>query len=67
MSIEENVQIVKDWFAAVGSEVQRLQALSDKDIEWGDNTVSLAIPFRTAEAFGKSRITIASSARTSAT
>ena len=34
MSIEENIQIVKDWFAAVGSDMQRLLALSDKDIEW---------------------------------
>ena len=34
MSIEENVQIVKDWFAAMGSDMQRLLALSDEDIEW---------------------------------
>jgi hypothetical protein len=34
MSIEENVQIVKDWFAALGSDMQRLLALSDEDIEW---------------------------------
>ncbi len=34
MSIEENVQIVKDWFAAMGSDMQRLLALSDDNIEW---------------------------------
>jgi hypothetical protein len=34
MSIEENVQIVKDWFAAMGSDMQRLLALSAEDIEW---------------------------------
>jgi uncharacterized protein len=34
MSIEENVQIVKDWFAAIGSDMQRLLALSDENIEW---------------------------------
>jgi uncharacterized protein len=34
MSIEENVQIVKDWFAAMGSDMQRLLALSDENIEW---------------------------------
>ena len=34
MSIEENVQIVKDWFAAMGSDTQRVLALSDEDIEW---------------------------------
>ena len=34
MSIEENVQIVKDWFAAMGSDTQRVLALSDEDVEW---------------------------------
>ena len=34
MSIEENVQIVKDWFAAMRSDMQRLLALSDDNIEW---------------------------------
>ena len=34
MSTEENVQIVKDWFAAMGSDMQLLLALSDEDIEW---------------------------------
>src|SRR5664279_1674589 len=34
MSIEENVQIVKDWFAAMGSDMQRLLALSAENIEW---------------------------------
>ena len=34
MSTEENVQIVKDWFAAMGSDMQRLLALSDENIEW---------------------------------
>jgi uncharacterized protein len=35
MSIQENVQIVKDFFAAVGSgEKQGLLALSAEDIEW---------------------------------
>ncbi len=34
ISIEENVQIVKDWFLATGSDMQRLLALSDEDIEW---------------------------------
>ena len=34
MSIEENVQIVKDWFAAIGSDMQRLLELSDENIEW---------------------------------
>ncbi len=34
MSIEENVQIVKDFFAALGGDLQRLLALSDEDIEW---------------------------------
>jgi ketosteroid isomerase-like protein len=34
MSTEENVQIVKDWFAAMGSDMQRLLALSDEKIEW---------------------------------
>ena len=33
MSREENVQMVKDWFAAIG-DMQRLLALSDEDIEW---------------------------------
>ena len=35
MSTEENVQIVKDFFAAMGSgDKQRLLALSAEDIEW---------------------------------
>jgi uncharacterized protein len=35
MSIEENVQIVKDFFAAVGSgDKQRLLSMVAKDIEW---------------------------------
>ena len=34
MNIEENVRIVKDWFAAMGSDMQRLLALSDEEIEW---------------------------------
>ena len=35
MSIEENVQIVKDFFAAIGSgDKQRVLALVAEDIEW---------------------------------
>jgi hypothetical protein len=35
MSIEENVQVVKDFFAAMGSgDKQRLLALVAEDIEW---------------------------------
>src|SRR5580692_2402953 len=35
MSIEENVQVVKDFFAALGSgDKQRLLALVAEDIEW---------------------------------
>jgi ketosteroid isomerase-like protein len=35
MSVEENVQIVKDFFAALGgSDRQALLALTAKDIEW---------------------------------
>jgi ketosteroid isomerase-like protein len=35
MSIEENVQTVKDFFAAIGrGDKQRLLALSAEDIEW---------------------------------
>ena len=35
MSIEENVQIVKDFFAAMGGgDKQRLLALAAEDIEW---------------------------------
>ncbi len=35
MSIEDNVQTVKDFFAAVGSgDRQRLMALCSEDIEW---------------------------------
>ncbi len=35
MSVEENVQVVKDFFAAVGSgDTQGMQALSAEDIEW---------------------------------
>ena len=35
MSIEENVQVVKDFFAAMGSgDKQRLLALVVEDIEW---------------------------------
>ncbi|AXF16796.1 nuclear transport factor 2 family protein [Paraburkholderia caledonica] len=41
MSIEENVQVVKDFFAAIsGGDQQRLLKLCAKDIEWiipGDN------------------------------
>jgi ketosteroid isomerase-like protein len=41
MSIEENVQVVKDFFAAIsGGDKQRLLKLCAKDIEWiipGDN------------------------------
>ena len=35
MSIEKNVQVVKDFFAAIGSgDKQRLLALTAEDIEW---------------------------------
>jgi ketosteroid isomerase-like protein len=35
MSIEENVQVVKDFFAAIGSgDKQRLLALVAEDVEW---------------------------------
>ena len=35
MSIKENIQIVKDFFAAIGSgDQQRLLALVAEDIEW---------------------------------
>src|SRR5271165_3451679 len=35
MSIEENVQVVKDFFAAIGSgDKQRLLAVVAEDIEW---------------------------------
>ena len=35
MSIEENVQLVKDFFAAIGTgDTQRLLALVAEDIEW---------------------------------
>jgi uncharacterized protein len=34
MSIEENVQIVKDFFAAMGGDKQGLLALAAEDIEW---------------------------------
>jgi ketosteroid isomerase-like protein len=34
MSTQENVQIVKDFFAAMGHDRQRLLALSAEDIEW---------------------------------
>ncbi len=34
MSTEENVQVVKDFFAAMGGDRKRLLALSDSDIEW---------------------------------
>jgi uncharacterized protein len=35
MSIEENVQIVKDFFAAIGrGDMQAVQALCAEDIEW---------------------------------
>jgi len=35
MSIEKNTQVVKDFFAAIGSgDKQRLLALSAEDIEW---------------------------------
>ena len=34
MSTQENVQVVKDFFAAMGGDRQRLLALSAEDIEW---------------------------------
>src|ERR1700710_880385 len=35
MSIEENIQVVKDFFAAIGSgDKQRLLSLVAEDIEW---------------------------------
>jgi uncharacterized protein len=34
MSTQENVQIVKDFFAAMGGDRQRLLALSAEDVEW---------------------------------
>jgi uncharacterized protein len=35
MSTEENIQVVKDFFAAIGSgDKQRLLALSAEDLEW---------------------------------
>jgi uncharacterized protein len=34
MNIQENVQIVKDFFAAMGGDKQGLLALSAEDIEW---------------------------------
>ena len=34
MSIQKNVQIVKDFFAAMGHDRQGLLALSAEDIEW---------------------------------
>jgi len=34
MSTQENVQIVKDFFAAMGSDKQGLLGLSAEDIEW---------------------------------
>ena len=34
MSIEKNVQVVKDFFAAMGHDRQGLLALSAEDIEW---------------------------------
>ena len=34
MSTQENVQIVKDFFAAMGGDKQGLLALSAEDIEW---------------------------------
>ena len=35
MSTEENVQVVKDFFAAISrSDRQAVQALSDEDIQW---------------------------------
>jgi ketosteroid isomerase-like protein len=34
MSIEENIQIVKDFFAAMGGDKQALLALVAEDIEW---------------------------------
>ena len=34
MSVQENVQTVKDFFAAMGGDKQRLLALSAEDIEW---------------------------------
>ncbi len=34
MSTQENVQIVKDFFVAMGGDKQRLLALSAEDIEW---------------------------------
>jgi ketosteroid isomerase-like protein len=34
MTTEENVQTVKDWFEAMGSDMPRLFELSDENIEW---------------------------------
>ena len=34
MSTQKNVQIVKDFFAAMGGDKQGLLALSAEDIEW---------------------------------
>ena len=34
MSIEKNIQVVKDFFAAMGHDRQGLLALSAEDIEW---------------------------------
>src|ERR1700723_194595 len=34
MSIEKNVQVVKDFFAAIGGDKQRVLALVAEDIEW---------------------------------
>ena len=34
MSVQESVQTVKDFFAAMGGDKQRLLALSAEDIEW---------------------------------
>ncbi|CAI8740417.1 nuclear transport factor 2 family protein [Pseudomonas sp. IT-P294] len=34
MSIEENIQIVKDFFAAIGGDRDALLALAAEDIEW---------------------------------
>ena len=49
MSIEENVQVVKDFFAAIGSgDKQALLALVAEDIEWIIPGEDWPLPVRTA-------------------